>query len=143
MTDVGRLSMLLVAAVTLLPAAPAAAQKFYPDDPLLVDRDDVVDIPPPAEIELSGGWDMIENTFGIGTPPAEPGPLAANVNTLGEVWAVRPKISRCFPVSQSRLVWHMNSWFMGLRPSADTIPVLKLVIHKSSGIVGSSRNIVC
>lgn len=67
-----------------LSSVPAGAQKFYPDDPLLVDHDDM-DVPKPGEVELSGGWDMIENSFGIGTPPKEPGPRAVNVNTLGEV----------------------------------------------------------
>jgi len=78
------LRTLPIALAGLLLASPAAAQKFYPDDPLLVDRDDL-DVPEPGEVELSGGWDMIENTFGIGTPPGQPGPRAANVNTLGEV----------------------------------------------------------
>jgi len=68
----------------LLIAAPAGAQKFFPDDPLWRDRDDLP-IAQPMEIELSGGWDMIENTFGIDRPPAEPTERAVNVNTLGEV----------------------------------------------------------
>jgi hypothetical protein len=78
------LRSLSVALAGLLLAAPVAAQRFFPDDPLLVDRDDL-DVPEPGEVELSGGWDMIENSFGFGTPPAQPGPRASNVNTLGEV----------------------------------------------------------
>jgi hypothetical protein len=67
-----------------LVAATASAQQFFPDDPIWRDRDDLP-IARPEEIELSGGWDMIENTFGIGRPPVEPQEPAVNVNTLGEV----------------------------------------------------------
>jgi hypothetical protein len=59
------------------------AQKFYIDDPIREDRDRLP-IDPPAQIELSGTYDLLMNTF---APPEleEPIPRALNVNTLGEV----------------------------------------------------------
>jgi hypothetical protein len=62
---------------------PAQAQRFLPDDPVLFDRDDLP-IPPPAEIELSNGYDVFENTLRP-APDRRDVPSARNVNTLGEV----------------------------------------------------------
>jgi hypothetical protein len=77
--------LLAGALVVVLAAAPAPAQKFLPDDPLARDHDDLHVPRPPAEIELSTGWDVIENTFLRDGP--EKGRIlpAQNVNTLGEV----------------------------------------------------------
>ena len=65
-------------------AASLPGQKFYPDDPLVVD-DDKLDVPEkPAEIELSDMYDRFGHMFkdwgasAIGTE-------AANANTLDEV----------------------------------------------------------
>ena len=72
-----------VLVIALALAAPAAAQKFYPDDPILVDRDDLP-IDKPGVVELSATYDLLEKTFA----PMDPGveiPRAMNVNTLGEV----------------------------------------------------------
>jgi hypothetical protein len=66
-----------------LVATPAAAQKFYPDDPILVDRDDLP-IDKPGVIELSATYDLLEKTFAPMDPAVEV-PRAMNVNTLGEV----------------------------------------------------------
>jgi hypothetical protein len=66
-----------------LAATPAAAQKFYPDDPIPVDRDDLP-IDKPGVVELSATYDLLEKTFA----PMDRGveiPRAMNVNTLGEV----------------------------------------------------------
>ncbi len=65
-------------------AAPVGAQKFYPDDPLLVD-DDKLDVPAkPAEIELSDMYDRFGHMFkDWGTSPI--GSEARNANTLDEV----------------------------------------------------------
>jgi len=73
------------AVVLALAAGPAAAQKFLPDDPLARDRDDLHVPAAPAEIELSSGWDVIENTFLRRSPRRGRIKSAANVNTLGEV----------------------------------------------------------
>lgn len=72
-----------IALALLLVTAPAGAQKFYPDDPVRVDRDDLP-IDPPGVIELSPTYDLLMNTF---HPPEleDPIPRAMNTNTLGEV----------------------------------------------------------
>lgn len=72
-----------IALALLLTAAPAGAQKFYPDDPIREDRDDLpIDLP--GAIELSPTYDLLLNTF---HPPEleDPIPRAMNANTLGEV----------------------------------------------------------
>ena len=63
-------------------ATPAVAGKFFPDDPIQVDHDNL-SIEQPGEIELSGIYDVIENSFGY--KPGDDIPRAVNVNTLGEV----------------------------------------------------------
>jgi hypothetical protein len=51
------------ALVLLLGVCPAAtAQKFLPDDPIAVDRDDRP-VERPGEVELSTTWDVIEHSF--------------------------------------------------------------------------------
>jgi hypothetical protein len=77
--------LLLRALFLALLAAPAGAQKFLRDDPVARDRDDLHVPKVPAEIELSSGWDVVENTFFRGGPEKGKIPPAANVNTLGEV----------------------------------------------------------
>jgi hypothetical protein len=78
----GRRAALAAAALGLALAAPARAQKFLPDDPLLRDPDDSV-VDAPGEVELSTAYDVIEHTFHH-RPHGAVGP-ARNVNTLGEV----------------------------------------------------------
>ncbi len=58
------------------------AQRFYPDDPLWVDHDNLP-IAKPSEVELSTLYDVYEHTFKH-RPDGEI-PRAQNVNTLGEV----------------------------------------------------------
>jgi len=60
----------------------AVARKFFPDDPIDVDHDNL-SIEQPGEVELSGIYDVIENSFGY--KPGDDIPRAGNVNTLGEV----------------------------------------------------------
>jgi len=77
--------MLLGGLLCLLPALPGLAgqaQKFYPDDPIQQDHDDLP-IEKPATIELSSTYDVIENSFV--NKVEGPIPRAVNVNTLGEV----------------------------------------------------------
>lgn len=75
-----RRALHLTLLLTLAP--PALAQKFLPDDPLLVDHDDL-EIAKPGEVELSTAWDVIEHSFWH--RPSGQAPPASNVNTLGEV----------------------------------------------------------
>jgi len=80
--------MLLGGLLCLLPALPSLAgqagqaQKFYPDDPIQQDHDDLP-IEKPATIELSSTYDVIENSFV--NKVERPIPRAVNVNTFGEV----------------------------------------------------------
>jgi hypothetical protein len=67
----------------VLAAAPVSAQKFYPDDPISADRDDLP-IEKPGTIELSPTYDLLLNTFARPEVPSVI-PRASNVNTLGEV----------------------------------------------------------
>jgi hypothetical protein len=61
----------------------ALSPKFYPDDPIPVDRDDLP-IDEPGAVELSPTYDVLEKTFA--PLPIDGGiPRATNVNTLGEV----------------------------------------------------------
>src|SRR3989304_1146543 len=80
--------MLLGGLLCLLPALPGQAgqtgqaQKFYPDDPIQQDHDDLP-IEKPTSIELRSPYDVIENSFV--NKVERPIPRAVNVNTFGEV----------------------------------------------------------
>jgi len=79
--------LLAAAAVTALwlttVPSQTAVQKFYPDDPIARDRDDVLDAGKARSRELSENYDFLSNTFGS---PGEEGDIAAvNTNTIGEV----------------------------------------------------------
>jgi hypothetical protein len=67
----------------LLAVALGQGPKFYPDDPIHTDRDDLP-IEKPGEIELSPTYDVLEKSF---VPAAIEGgiPRAMNANTIGEV----------------------------------------------------------
>src|SRR5262245_14829487 len=73
--------LLIVLIVTQ--SKPLSAQKYFADDPIAVDRDNLIDVGTPKRQKLSDYYDFLENTF------ASPGDLSkqtsANVNTLGEV----------------------------------------------------------
>ena len=72
---------LVAAAVALSVATEAAAQKFFPDDPIWIDFDNR-NISTPKSQDLSDYYDFIENSFGR---PGERRPRTAfNINTLGE-----------------------------------------------------------
>jgi hypothetical protein len=68
------------AAQTLEPTA-GGVKRFYADDPMWRD-DDMRDIPPPAEHDLSKSYEFVANSFGETARSFGP---ALNVNTLGEV----------------------------------------------------------
>ncbi len=67
---VKRIGTIVSAVALVLVAAPGQAQRFLPDDPIWVD-DDRLPIEEPGEIELSNVYDLLENTFNLGTPPQE------------------------------------------------------------------------
>ena len=72
----------LLALLFPLFVAGASAQKFYPDDP--IDRDlDNLTIEKPKFVDLSPTYDLAENTFG--SQAEKTLRRAQNVNTLGEV----------------------------------------------------------
>ncbi|MGH9196523.1 MAG: hypothetical protein ACRD1T_12375, partial [Acidimicrobiia bacterium] len=73
----------LAIAVWAVTAGQAAKGRFYPDDPIKVDRDTEVDAGKVEEFELSEGFDFLENTFG--DPGDKRSIKAVNVNTLDEV----------------------------------------------------------
>ena len=69
--------------VLLCSWTPAIAQKFLTDDPVAVDRDNLVDAGEPRLMKLSDYYDFLENTFS--TPGDRSMKRALNANTLGEV----------------------------------------------------------
>jgi hypothetical protein len=60
-----------------------AAPRFYPDDPLAVDNDRVIDVAASRKIDLDDYYDFLENSFG--KPGDRSNVRAVNVNTLDEV----------------------------------------------------------
>src|SRR5437868_2742660 len=73
----------LAAAAIAATTSRGAAPRFYPDDPIAVDRDSTFDASGAAPLELNEGFDMIENSFGT---PGNHQPIhALNANTLDEV----------------------------------------------------------
>jgi hypothetical protein len=77
------LTGLLLATFVATDAGASPARKFFPDDPLWLDRDDHVDVGHPEPSRLSDYYDFLINSFGH---PGDRKQLrAANINTLGEV----------------------------------------------------------
>lgn len=73
----------MAAVLAVAPALRAASPRFYPDDPITVDRDAAFDASGVEAIDLSQYYDFLENTLG---PPADRRPIRAlNVNTLDGV----------------------------------------------------------
>jgi hypothetical protein len=63
--------------------ALASAQRFFPDDPLTVDLDRVIDVGEPRQISLSDYYEFLQHSF---TSPGDRAPRRAiSANTLGEV----------------------------------------------------------
>ena len=61
----------------------SAGPRFYPDDPLSVDHDRVIDVTSAHEVDLDNYYDFLENSFGA--PGDRSRKRAINVNTLDEV----------------------------------------------------------
>jgi hypothetical protein len=72
-----------VALLWLIAEMRGAAPRFYPDDPLTVDNDRVIDVTASREVDLDDYYDFLENTFG--KPGDRSNVRALNVNTLDEV----------------------------------------------------------
>jgi hypothetical protein len=70
-------------ALALAGGGRAAGPRFYPDDPIQIDRDSAFDASGAQPYELSEGADFIENSFGA--PAAGDKIRALNVNTVDEV----------------------------------------------------------
>jgi hypothetical protein len=77
-----RLLVALVAGIAVA-VATAAAPRFYPDDPLWVDNDKVMDAAKVVPMEDSNGYDFMVNT--VIQPGERRDVRALNVNTLDEV----------------------------------------------------------
>jgi len=75
--------LLWISTILVLACLPASAQKFLADDPLLIDRDDLIDPGEPRPVKLSDYYDFLDHTFK--SPGDRSRPPAANANTLGEV----------------------------------------------------------
>jgi hypothetical protein len=110
----------------LLVAAPAAAQKFRSDDPVLVDPDDRP-IPKPGPIELATAYDVLEHTFAH--RPKGKIPPAVNVNTLGEV-----PDSSWFTNRIGAREMTLDEIVRGPNTGAGPVKPWKVVRGKSSGI---------
>ena len=81
-TTLGKLLVIAGIAFGLIATVGAQERKFYPDDPLRLDRDSL-DTPEPAEIELGDLYDRFGHIFGdVGS---DAWTEAANANTLDEV----------------------------------------------------------
>ena len=73
----------LVAVIVIAAALSAAGPKFYPDDPIWVDDDTVIDASKALPQEDSNGYDFVVNTFGNKGERRDV--RALNVNTIDEV----------------------------------------------------------
>src|SRR5687767_4600763 len=78
-----RILAVLIVLAAGVAAARGAAPRFYPDDPIQVDRDDRLDASGAAPIEGSNGFDFAEHTF---FKPGDRRDIpAVNTNTMDEV----------------------------------------------------------
>ena len=78
-----RRTSLWLASLMIVAGASAAAPRFYPDDPILVDDDTAFDASGATEQEDTGPYDFIVNSFG--TPGERTSVRAMNINTVDEV----------------------------------------------------------
>ncbi len=73
----------LAASLLLIADMRGASQRFYPDDPITVDNDRLIDVTTARKIDLDDYYDFLENSFG--KPGDRSNVRAKNVNTLDEV----------------------------------------------------------
>jgi len=126
----------------LVTSARGAGPRFYADDPLWVDEDTRFDAGKAQPINLSEGFDFLENTFGS---PGDHEPIrAVNVNTLDEVpdssWFTN-RIGRR-PMSMSEIVrgpdivdtFKVDEWLVtGTKGPAGFQPGFRAVDARGSG----------
>jgi hypothetical protein len=79
----GVVACVVVASLFAIADVRSAGPRFYPDDPLAVDNDRVIDATGAHEVELDNYYDFLENSFG--TPGDRTKKRAVNVNTIDEV----------------------------------------------------------
>jgi hypothetical protein len=73
----------LVTSLWMIPNIRRAGPRFYPDDPIAVDNDRLIDVTTARKIDLDDYYDFLINTF---SQPGDRRKLhAVNVNTLDEV----------------------------------------------------------
>jgi len=77
------IALALFASLGLLGDIRAAGPRFYPDDPVAVDDDRVIDVTTAHKIDLDDYYDFLQNSFGA--PGDRRNVRAVNVNTLDEV----------------------------------------------------------
>jgi hypothetical protein len=77
------LLVVVVVSIGFAGVSRGAAPRFYPDDPIQVDRDSLIDAGGAVPIEGSNGYDFFEHTFG--TQGDRRDIRAVNVNTMDEV----------------------------------------------------------
>ena len=74
---------MVAASVFAIADVRTAGPRFFPDDPVWVDNDRLVDVTGAGEVELDDYYDFLENAFG--TPGDRSRLRALNVNTVDEV----------------------------------------------------------
>jgi hypothetical protein len=77
------LAATLVTSLAMIADMQSAGPRFYPDDPLVIDNDRLIDVTAPHKIDLDDYYDFLENSFG--SPGDRRNVRAVNVNTLDEV----------------------------------------------------------
>lgn len=73
----------LVACLGMIANIRGAGQRFYPDDPVAVDNDRLIDVTTAHKIDLDDYYDFLKNTFAA--PGDRRNVRAFNVNTVDEV----------------------------------------------------------
>ncbi len=73
----------LAVSLGMIAEVRSAGPRFYPDDPVAVDNDRVIDVTTAHKVDLDDYYDFLENSFG--TPGDRRNVRAVNLNTLDEV----------------------------------------------------------
>jgi hypothetical protein len=73
----------LVASIGMIAGLRGAGPRFFPDDPITIDNDQLINVTGSRKIDLDDYYDFLKNTFGA--PGDRRNVRAINVNTLDEV----------------------------------------------------------